>query len=965
MENGKLKERALNGFRLPVIGLDLSLVAVGAMFSFTARGRALSKAITGDAVLDYAMLTMGITLIALKVISYVYSSPSVYTAKQKNEVAMLETMLGIMGIAVIGAVGGSPLTIALAVGSALMIRGNGVLKYTLSIVAVGIVGVFIATGPAMPQSMITLLAALGTSLAILGSIRVESIVKNSSASMLGHYFVLISMLLGAFIYTPLSFIVIPLALTVLINYSHLKKTIYKIPFVLKIENLVRKFYSIKKVRSITTLMVKITKALVVFGVIWLVGIHFIAWYSNNPWAMRHIKVRVSKGSPIFLSISQLVASVLNGVYAFFNEYIGYLRPLNLAKYLLESAGIDPTDMSTSRSIFSTILVYIYNVVFWADFIVETTIKAVVRLSIQMGSKGVKAVGSVLRSIRSLYYAWKTCTNFLGYLKSRIINFVMIERDVVVNASAQKSSHGLRHRIWPQIKNTFGWMLPSVLGGSTKTGLESVPRPVPKDMLLKSDKVLVGNSLTILYGVFVNVSVALFGAYGYMLFDTHGKDMASAKTFSITHYGIRPYMGEELLDVPLAVNAVHRGNFYQKFFDLYCDQMGVFSQLNDNGAFIQTEICKNSSYKTYNPLEKYTRDQACKPIGSFENELQSKIREIGAVSARFTEEEKAGLKSILQYFPSANSRSRYMPEEEKLKKNLSDAKNAKHTPSKVKPSFLQNVFNLKTEGEKLVAKVDALYKAAQSNMLEYYRKYYYNFFILGQYFADNINEDIHHTVGDSVVRLFNSILPLNYEDINDDYFVSIVRMRTGIIRRELPFITEEQSAQVFHKNLMQTLQVSANGPQQSPKEEGFFIKNVSANINPDAVFEDDTDLFIYQKLEKLEKDKENMYFKCTISRSPNTYMDPYVISGGSGIDVSIKNDDTAVVSISINGRPIHAQVVPDSCIRNICVDMAIPLESVRELISNNLTDEKTVRVTLRLFVGHTSLVRAETYEMSLE
>ncbi|KAI5163527.1 hypothetical protein NEAUS04_1635 [Nematocida ausubeli] len=953
MGNSQLGESVMRSIerKLPIAGINFSVIAAGALFSYTERGRAMLTVLKQGAVLDFLLLTMTITLVLMKAVAYAYETEEVYSNKQKKNLAMLETVLGTLGVVILGGVAASPMCMIMAVGTAFMLRGEKMFKHLASIIGAVGLAVFVMSNPNMPPYVYTVLISAGVSFCILGMLRLETIVKNQSATMLVHYFTLVSIILAALIYSPLAFIMLPLVLFCAINSHYLDENVQKIPGV---GYVYRKIVGLlKKPSRIYMVAIRLTKVLIPTVVIGMGVLYFSAWYTDNPIILSQLGIKVTNESPIFATISSGLGYVVDSSIYVVNTVYMALRPRAVGEYILKSIGVDPLEVSNSNRIFVQIASVVYKALVFMDSILASIVvfagaivNVLAGIVCAVALKPLKIYGFVLNlgkwALSKVLYVIDT---LLYYCLGITTNLY-----AVTSPNAQPAPSILSRAasvvLYPLTLMKMLFRKTPAGAGTTVSGRST------------------GNALTAVYGLLINVLFVLFGAYSCMFFTTNGKDMASTKTISFESYGVSPVMGDRPLSIDKELVNVRRDTFYQKFFDAYCETATVFTDVNGNGAFLEEEFVNKTLKSGYNPMNQYTNDQICKPVASFQEEFQEKIRKIGAIAASFTADEKAALKSILQYFPKVRGKKGMSVQEKDLEDDLKDALKAKKDPKKIKPTALENILGLKKSAKEVQKLADQKYIKAKVHMVEYYRKYYYNFYILAQYFLDNMNPSILHAVSSSAVETYNAVLPTNYSDISDEYLKTIVQLRTAIIKKELPFLTEVQAAARHHKTLLRKMEAEGVIQKGEKQKEGFFLNGVGKCIDYNSVLEEDTDLFVYHEKISLEKDAQFIHFKSSVSTTPKPSGSPFIIGSSMGIDLSIKNAESTVVSISVNDTPVCARVIPADRTKNVLIDMKIPLETIRKSSISNPSDASLAKITVRMFIGHASLLSTNTYQIEL-
>ncbi|EIJ88120.1 hypothetical protein NEQG_01564 [Nematocida parisii ERTm3] len=936
MESVKLQETlmksVIDGYSIK--GINLSLISAGVLFSYTERGKLLVNTLKSGAIFDFIIFTTVITLSIMKIISYVYKYNIIYSKQEKNNLARIETYLGIFGIMILGVLGNSPLFIILSVVSSVILNSN--YKFIITLLITGgllFLGIPLLTYPCMYNIIIS----MGISLCLLGMFRLESIIKNDSINMYVHYFILISIVIGGFIYSPITFILLPMVLFIYMNINN--KYIHGV-------------YS--KYKGILLLLIKITKVLIITVIITLFTVYFSAWYTDNPIILRKfIGVEVSKDSPVFIMVLSSIKYIIDMVVHYMNIVIMSIRPKSISDYILKSIDISTVEVSHSSNIFKQII----SVVYKAFMIIDNILVYVIGVS----SSIVHIIASivcyiVIRPISIYNNIIRIITNGISYILYMIdtaLYYVigrhmrMVDKPVVKDRSILSKAVSIILYPLTIVKYLFK-------SKGNNTGNTTVVNK--------------GNLLTSVYGIIVHVLYLLLGGYSWLFFITNGKDMVSEKSYEMSKFGFTPVMRNSNVSVPDEVLYYNKGTFYQKFFDTYCEYADVYDEINGNGAYSEESITKHDSYSVYDPMQMYSKDQVCTPISSYETELRDKIKKLGPINIKLTDQEFAGMRSILQYFPCIQHKKGLSQTEKSLMMKLEDKKKILKDPKKAPESTLKNILGIKPDSKKQQATADKEYRKALSKMADYYRKYYYNFYILGQYFLDNINSSVSNCVSDSIIKMYNKIIPVDYSEITDEYLKTIVQVRTAIIRRELPFLTEAQSALVFYTPVVYNLGLDRSILSAKNKgtleSEGFFLENTTNKINYNEVFEENTDLFVYHNMKELNVEEQVLRFKSTVSTCPNPVGAPFTITRSNGIDLYIHKNDSTVVSVSVNNRPVVAKAIPYNKAQNVCIDLELPLDSLKEYTLSNPKSEEIITITVRMFIGHVSLVSTRTHEIKI-
>ncbi|KAI5190973.1 hypothetical protein NEMIN01_1306 [Nematocida minor] len=931
------------GWRFPVVGINVSLLAVAALFSYTKRGRELEAILTQGSGLDFSILTLALTLSLMAVIAYTYGSARVHAFKQKSDIAMLETVLGVMGIGIIGGVGASPIYILLCFLTLLLLRSGSIYKYELPAACVLIASSFLLSSPGLSVRTTTLLLSLGMSLSILGTISLESIIKNRSINMFGYYFMLISALLGAFMYSPITFIIFPIVTFCNLNSHAIGKVIKKIPVVSSVREYYAKIMKKRKVKIFFTFLLKVTNIVLLGSIIAWFVLHFSAWYTNNPKVLGIMGISVSDNSPIFIGIAEKIGYLLDTFYTLIHTVLRAVRPKNIALFLLNSVRINPQKPVVPNSLIKQIVAILYRILLVAD----NAVMAITKLA-----------GTILYAGCYLVINLSEVAGFMANIARNLF-----AKTIYIFETAMYFLLGRRVEIAPTVLEPSMSFSQTILDAMllpfrlTKSLFSmTMRRRTPPVVVLQPELPIEGNILTAFYGLLMNLVLVLFYGYYSVVVSSIGQYIASDKTFMLTPRGIKPIINEDAAYIPEHINRIPRDNFYQKYFDLYCDQVGIFSRLNENGAYFEQPVIESvdENEKQSMSIEKYTKDQVCKPVSSFEEELQSKISKVGPVGARFKLDEKFGIKKILQYFPSIRSTKEFSEKELKLKKAVGDAKK-EIKKFKAKNSHFDNIMGRKKNEGEALAKAKAIFSKAQSDLVQYYTNYYYNMYTLAKHFLNEIDPSVANLVSGSAIGLYNSILPEKYRDISDEYFKSIISLRTALIEKELPFITEMQSAKVFCKPLFLDLQLRNKIQTQSPRE-GFFIQGISDSVvDYEKLSAEEKGLIVFQELISIKRDADYIHFKSVVSTDPTVKVPAHTITESTGIDIAIRNEDTTVVSVSLNNKPILASVIPEENTGRVLVDLKIP----NSLVKN----ESNVIFTVRMFRGHTSLVHTATYAIA--
>ncbi|OAG32891.1 hypothetical protein NEIG_01770 [Nematocida sp. ERTm5] len=936
MESVKLQETLMRSVTdgYSIKGINLSLISAGVLFSYTEKGKLLVNTLKSGAIFDFIIFTTVITLSIMKIISSVYKNNIIYSKKEKNNLAKIETYLGIFGIMVLGVLGNSPLFIILSVISSVILNSN--YKFIITLLISGGL-LFLSTPLLMYQSIYNIIISMGISLCLLGMFRLESIIKNDSINMYVHYFILISITIAGFIYSPITFILLPIVLFIYMNVSN--KYVYKV---------------YNKYKGTLLLLIKITKVLIITAIITLFTVYFSAWYTNNPIILRKLLgVEVSKDSPVFIIILSSIKYIIDMVVHYINILIMSIRPKSISNYILKSVDISTVEVSYSSNIYKQIISIIYklfmiidNILVYVIGVSSTIVHIVASIVCYIVIRPISIYNNIIRVITNgISYILYILDMAIYYIIGRHMH--VVENPIVKDRSIISKAVSVVLYPLTIVKYLFKSK------GNNTSNVSVVNK---------------GNLLTSVYGVIVHVLYLLLGGYSWLFFITNGKDMISEKSYEMSKFGFTPVMRNSIVSIPDEVLYYNKGTFYQKFFDTYCEYADVYDEINGNGAYSEESIVKHDSYSEYDPIQMYSKDQVCTPISSYETELRDKIKKLGPINIKLTDQEFAGMRSVLQYFPCIQHKKGLSLTEKSLMMNLDDKKKVMKDPKKTPESIFKNILGIKPDSKKQQDTADKKYRKALSKMADYYRKYYYNFYILGEYFLDNINSSVSNCVSDSIIRMYNKIIPVDYSGITDEYFKTIVQVRTAIIRRELPFLTEAQSALVFYTPVVYNLDLDrsilSSKNKGTVESEGFFLENTTNKINYNDVFEENTDLFVYHNMKELKVEEQVLRFKSTVSTCPTPVGAPFTITRSNGIDLYIYKDDSTVVSVSVNNRPVMAKAIPYDKTQNVCVDLELPLDLLKEYTLSNPKSEEIITITVRMFIGHVSLVSTQTYEITI-
>lgn len=906
-------------------GANISLVFAASILAYTQRGKILTDILTDGAALDFAVLTLFITLGMMGAIVYVFGTDKLQTKDEVDKISMLETVLGILGISIIGGMGGSPLFIGLSILATLLLSKKQISIYKVPVVIIQLLSILLLYSPGLSMPVNTLLLSLGMSCAILGTISLKSLIHNRAKGIFERG-IMICALLIAFLYSPVTFIIFPIVAFFHMNYKSIRALFGYIPVLSEIENMYTFLMKKRKTKELFNFLLRATKVLVTVGVVSTAALYFVAWYTDNSTILASFGITVTDRSPIFIAISERIAYVIDRMYAGVYSVAMFIRPKNIGDYVLESVGIDPDTTISPNNMVKRLILIAYRGAIIVDDIIVFLLKIISGLVYVKISLLFTRAANIILSV--IYFIFSKVL----YVVEAIVFFITGSNSIVKEPESTVLEKVGGVLLYPF---TFTKMLFVDLFGSSQ------PRAVPS-----SPRPQAGNALTAFYGLLINMGIVLLNGYWLVVAPAVGKDLASDKMYTFRDFSIRAGFSPVEIEIPRDELCMQYPNFYQKYFDLYSKNMGaVFAEIEIGGAYSEQPYLENSKPKDLKGLRMYTEDGICKPIDQGEGADTEKMFSPGAISPRFTEEEAKGIKAILQYFPAIERRDENTKRTAELKSSLSSAEKTLRT---VKPeeNFLERVLGWKKDPKKVNKKANRKYRENQLDTVDYHRQYYYNLYVLSQYFLKSENEDISGLVSRSVVQMFNQILPTNYSTVDDEYFKSIISIRTAIIKRELPFLTEKQSAEVFCKSAFYALSM-----EKPVEEEGFFLKGVST---PNILAGKDSRLYVTQEIEEISTDEEYVHFRSIVVTDPNCNECTFEINDSTGVNINIEDESTTVVSVSVDGTPIIASFIPEDKTGKILINIKIR----KDLIKN-----KDTKVTVRMFKEHTALVHAQEYDIS--
>ncbi|OAG28984.1 hypothetical protein NEDG_01123 [Nematocida displodere] len=946
--------------QIPVIGLNASLLALGIMLSFTRGGMNLYTVFYSRSMIDFALLSLVFMGAILLGTVWVFKDPKgIWEETKKKKLAAVESVFGLAGVALLGALGMSPAFVVLPVVASLFLRGQGVFP-ALFTAGAGLTGLLLAGQES--SYMLLVLGALGMTLAVLGTMGLEPLMLQQSYTGYVHYMMILCIMLGALAYSPMFLVVFPLVALVIVNFSpHLKKSVKALNRRFGISSAIYSHITSRSMQKLFTFLLNLTKIVLVALLGLFVGFHFISWYTNNPILIQYFKIEVTEAdAPFFVYICKTVMAVVDGVTSRVLGFAAYFTPQAFIANALDTCGMDIADLRTSKNVFAQGIVLIYNIMDFSGHFIKTLLYLIFRFTQRI--LGVfnyipGTIGSFARKVSSVL-------NFAKYIYSWTFGwFIPYHAPGALPATADAP---LATSYVASAGSNLVWALtlPIRAFGSgcsyLYTGAVFLVAGAPAPPVLTiAPEVDTFNPLNIIVSALIKGGAAVLGGYQYMVL-SNWNEAFSTKTYNLTTTGFEATIP---LNVDYNIDSLEpefeRATFYKRFMETYCRKSNVLTYLDPAGAFEETTIFKD---KEKNNFAAYMQG-GCARQGSSRT-IEAELLSIGGAVPNFSIKEKNAISSAFEYFPDFKSKT----EEEsvlRLKEEIKEYTKYLKAPTKIEKLYVFKLLSIFKKYLK-VQYASIAYGwslALKEDLAEYYRQYYYRFLILSQHFLDGINGSIEKSVSSSAVSMFNTLIQSPLDTCTKTYLEDIIKMRLAILKKELPFLTEKEAVDTFYSRLRDIIE-----PATEPTENGYFLKRISLiTLSEDVVKEMKKDLPLQIKRTSKFKNPKvidgNLVFAIRLETlNYNKTASNRVITHQSGHSLTItdSSDDT-VIMVSVNNHPIATQAVSIGEVNGCSIEINVPKTKLDSLIGGPSVPAPRYTVQVSVYSNHVGLVHHLSYE----
>ncbi|KAI5179672.1 hypothetical protein NEOKW01_0135 [Nematocida sp. AWRm80] len=968
----KLLKPMESGYTIPLLGINISLLSIGAFFSFTQGGQALTNIFLGDSMLDFIILCAVFTMTILGITVFAFNQVTKQMdIESENRIAMIETVFGLVGIILMGALGKCILLMVAPIIIAVffLVRKREYFPLIATSLA-GIAGLLLTN---MNDPFITVaVGALAMALAILGTIGLESIIMERSLSMFTHYLVIFFSLMFAFKISPYSLIIFPIVALFILNSGGLAKKIATMPIISGLVKLCSTIFTRRKMKKVMVFLLNLTKVVVLTAIIAFFLMHFIAWYTGNPALLNYFHISVNPDSvPIFSKIAEEIAAVLNTINSNLHALLEIIRPKHIAELLLQAFGVPVGDVSHGiTNIFQGIGVGLYQAFAIVDKILVYGIDLLSWLFfnlLNLANYIPNALTAIVHGIVWLIDTIVVIFNWLfGITPSTPEGVAKILTDPITGAV---------DAVIDPIVNAISGALNFITGGLFAGTLvpHAVPVPDIGQVVNLPKDAMITNVFVVIFGVATKAFLFLLGGYQYMILSNYGNEAISIKSLNISLKGVIPVMPIEKIEVNGSPKDLIASEYYLRYMDTYCEHSGVFSRLGKAGVYkeIMPVLEGSLTENIETPLKEYSVNNKINPIVEHESLVHKNLIEkisskIGPVLPRFTPDEFATIQAFTQYLPEFGKKTGVDRLESKLKMELEDAIKLVKEPKPLEKKLFWRLKKLVKKIEKEAYRDAAMEDCidARVKLMEYHRNYYYNLIILIQFFSNNVDSSIELLVSSSVIKTYNSLLPTEFSEYDLAAIKSIINTRTAIISKELPFLREEQAASTFYSPLYSNIKLHYGYSDRiKNKPEGYFLDIVADMPDDDILIQDDQPVKFKKQPEYFFEITDSHVILNTTIETVNTEATsrPITITENTGINLYISSvKQSYVVLVSINEHIIAAKPLTIDDLNGLKVHINIHQKTVEAALMDNGLPINPLKITIDIYGDHVGLVYKEVY-----
>jgi len=901
--------------------LPLPLVVLGLLFNFRKAGINVHKVSSKAYLIDFMLGTTlaGIFITIAIVVYFRERLNGVWDTKERKTLARVQNLLGVAGTLMLGTLGQSYLLLFLPIFICFSLSGKKLLSITVSLTG-ACVAVALGNMDLSPNAL-SLGFYAGIALCIVSALDLEKLISVWPApSLMMHY----SMLFvgSAFLLKtmPIVLVFFPITTCVFTNTSiHLK--IKK-----KIEKVVRRL-----------------------------GINKLLERVMTKYTLRRIKVGCLNILKILVALLFISFIVLNGMVVLGSEYI--ILPKNLQPYFTYTGEGKPMFYHICV-FFNGILQYVYGYV-WAilsEFSVHGITRRVFLLfEIDIADAFDASDNTITIFAKSFYHiltgGFAKLFDWGVYLAVHLYSLTnWVARQCILVIKLSNLLFGILSSIVSGTLGVLRWTFSFTEIGdeSNYDILEAINGKTSSWVALQS---LGSSGVALIYNGILFLLTLGMGGFA-VLFTNNFKELTKTNTsMFLTHRGFEEGIYEFNSGKFVLNSEEDRQTYPLMFFDTYSRESGILDVLETKGQFTEHEIIGDAKYRKMPP---YYSQIYSAPDRNKVDDVRELLSVLGIFNVNMTKEELEMLKILYDKYPNFKP-DQITGEEQKLVMAV-EAKKAEvsYRPEKT------------AEKQKEKFKTVLLQKIA--DLLEYRRRYYYKFTVLGMYFFGWVHDEVQNLASLSIIEHHNRKVKGGIVDPTRKYVEGVVQTRMGIIKQEFPFLDEHQSAETFYPKYMRAVEAKIGGTPRKERASGYFLENLADMENFD-FSEEDAPLVVVNMSRGARKTHTYSitygrylnFSEVLETKNYNEEASRYVISNTENFDLTIedKNEDCAVV-VSVNEKVIEARVLSIKSV-NGCT---ISLENVdlENLISKEeeLESGKPPKVTISIYSNHVSLVRHLEY-----
>lgn len=431
-----LKEqiKPTNWFRkgkLSLMGLNWSVLTLGCLAVFTEGGKRLRETFFKNGLIDliiFTFLFLGITLFLL--VSLFKNANEQWTQKRKDDLAMIETVLGLCGIILFGVIGASPLYILIPVIASFILRGRGIIPF-ICVSVVGFLSWCILEFNSI-ENLSTLattsIGSLALIFVVLGTVGLETIIMKSTFSMFIHYFMILLFIMLSFKLSPIMLILFPAIAFIIINFGKsLKDNILEYVKSNRILNSIYKAIFTKNLKRFFIFIVNLTKILIIVSIIGFFFLNYLAYKNTNGSGKIAESLKLTNEmAPAFSFLADKVDVIVKDyIFSGFEKVIDIIRPKTIITQFLDWIVDGDKDKYIESSVaeakqkFIPLFGILHRIFVLIDSIIVEIGKMIGNVITELGNGVDHIIFQVLIKV-------KTGANNLGIFIKKILNFFGVE-----------------------------------------------------------------------------------------------------------------------------------------------------------------------------------------------------------------------------------------------------------------------------------------------------------------------------------------------------------------------------------------------------------------------------------------------------------------------------------------------------------------------------------------------------------